>query len=289
MQFSEKVETFLGLHRKNSVRAYKATFKLYGSDPEKATLSSIVKFLKDLRANDRSDATLRRHANAFKSFFNFLLNTGEIDKNPCAGLKYVFPRRQNVQVRPTAYVTWPTMRLVRKTFDTRTREGIRNDAIIAILFAGGLRRSELLALNCGDIQFNDKSEAALVLASTKSGKRQAQNLPEWASRSVSRYLIQRHQEGAVEGDPFIVSYRGRSGRRCSEKTLWRWFTAWFKAVGVKAAPHSARAASATRLHEIGASPKAIQIHLRHATVQSIDPYIKNYDEKTLNPGRMLEP
>jgi integrase/recombinase XerD len=287
MNTEQYITTFLGLHSENTQRVYAMVLTQFGGNVCDATLDDVAAFLKAKRLMGKSDGTVKLYGNALKSFFSYLMARGYRKENPCSALRYVMPSRQHAQVRPTAHITWQQVIKLLKLPDLRTRDGVRDHAIMAILFAGGLRRSELIALNCGDIEAGPDG-STLHLLHTKSGKRQRQALPKWASASVARLIIQRHHEGARNDSALIMAYQKTHGDRVSEKQLYRWFRAWCTEIGIKAAPHAARAAGATRLHEIGVDLLGISKYLRHASTQQAARYVKKFNDETLKPGRKLE-
>lgn len=281
------LKTFLALHAKNTQRAYSQTFEQFGENLLDATLDDVTEFLARKRSDGCADNTIRRHAAALSAFYGYLVARGYRKCNPLTALRYVFPLRQKQQVRPTATITWQQVRRLFSLVNANTPEGVRDHAILACLFAGGLRRSELLALNCGDVVASPDG-ATLRLLRTKSGVSQEQVLPRWAAVSVGRLIIQRHHDGAQNGSALFVSSHGSGGERLSEKSLYRWFRGWCGAIGVRAAPHAARAAAITRLHEIGVDMLGLVKFARHSDTQMIMAYVKKYSDKASQPGKELE-
>lgn len=280
MKLAQEIETFLLLHAKNTRRLYSRTYRDFCADLQSATLDDVVEFLSKKRSGGSSDATLRAHQNALSSLFGYLVARRFRSDNPCNFLRYVFPTRQHVQVRPTAAIPWSAVRELLKNCDLQTESGVRDHAILCLLFGGALRRSELVALNCGDVLVSGDSRS-LLLRRTKSGQRQEQPIPAWAAVSLGRLLIQRHHQGAASSDPLIIS---GTGNRLTDRSLARRFGAWCAAIGLKAAPHAARAAAATRLLDLGYSDRDAARLLRHGDTQQVATYDKRRRSRENHPG-----
>jgi integrase len=238
-----------------------------------------------------ADSTVSQRLAILRRVFRHLIDIGARMGNPIATLKDFIPTRQRVQKRPTKLIPFDLVQRLLDAPSENTKKGIRDRAILAVLFGGGLRRSEALKLNVGDIGESSDGVPFLILRSTKAGQNQEQSLPSWAWQRLLSYLEQRDSEGDGSESPLFVFYYedGRQGGRLSESTLARLYKRYAEESGCgSAAPHSARATAVTMLKELGFEDREVARFLRHSTEQMVRAYDKRGRGPAANPGRQLE-
>lgn len=122
----------------------------------------------------------------------------------------------------------------------------------------------------------------LRLRSTKAGKIQRQPMPRWVEKVVKKLVKQRLKEtnGDQNAPLFVSYYRPKTNQRpMSIRTIRRKFRFYCKLVGIDAAPHSARAAFATRLLRQGHPYEQVSAALRHRTTLMVETYDhRSFDE-----------
>lgn len=247
-----------------------------------ATIKDASEYLTRMIRSSASATVAVRHS-ALSSYFTYLEAIEEVKRNPFRLVKKLLPARQKHQVRPTATLNVKIVRNLLKLPAKNTREGVRDSAIMAALLGGGLRRSEVLKLNLEDIVVTVKGSLIMRLKSTKAGDDSQQVLRGNLAARITALVALRKTEGAENEDPLIICYR--SGRRMSESTLYRLFKAYAKKAGIKAAPHSARAAAITKLLEDGFSLLDVKKFARHAGWHTIE----TYDHRRLNVDKAPQP
>jgi len=141
---------------------------------------------------------------------------------------------------------------------------------------GGLRRSEVVALDIGDYA----PEFGLRRVHGKGGHEAAVPLPEMAKVIVSEYLAKERLGRGSQNPMFVVRYRSRGGvwqeRRMAEHRVWK----IIKVLGRRARltelhPHAFRHASGVELHRrTGGNLRAVQEHLWHADIQATTVYTR---------------
>ena len=112
--------------------------------------------------------------------------------------------------------------LVRKIINTpneKTMQGLRDKLILSLLFAGGLRRSEVANLIMDDVRASEGGTFYLKLRATKSGKDFEQALPLWCSSILIKYLEFRKSEGALSGDKLFMGFAGKNQIKSDNKPL----------------------------------------------------------------------
>ena len=241
-----------------------------------------------------SDNTIALRAANIRKVFSHLIDIGARVGNPMAVIKDSIPARQKTYKRPTKLIPFDKVQEILDVPDRTTKKGVRDRALLAVLFGGGLRRSEALKLNLADIDQAPDGTPYLVLRGTKAGIDQQQSLPPWAWARLLQYLEQRYQDDDCGDDfrerPLFVFYfnNGMVRDRMCDKTLVRIYKRCTKAIGVSgAAPHSARATAVTMLKELGFEDRAVAQFLRHSTTRQVEIYDKRSRGPSTNPGRKL--
>lgn len=121
---------------------------------ETATTKTVLEFVNQVRGRGQgraSDATVSQRFNALNAIYGFLQTQGEIDMNVFKRAKSALSLRQKHQVRPTKLIKSGKIKEAIKSVKLNTQDGVRDAALLSLLFGSGLRRSEALGLNVDDI------------------------------------------------------------------------------------------------------------------------------------------
>ncbi len=298
MNISEVLTPFLSLKEPATERAYSGVIKRLESEyPSwwEMNATQATQYLADLRRRVQLDglptavATLRMYGAALKSIFAHLVRCGVRTDNPFEAAWKAISPRQRGQKRPTELIPFQIVRKMLKAPDLRTEEGVRDAALLAILFGCGLRRCEAAGLNVGDIKIIERSPKvwALTLKQTKAGKRVDVVMNTWVAARVTQLVAQRHGAGAEKSEPlFATNYRG--GSRMDTRTIARTFCYYAQLCGLdRAAPHAARATFATRLAAQGFSEIQIAEALRHSSTGQVHVYVKRAEGLKNAPGKSI--
>jgi site-specific recombinase XerD len=272
----EAENLFLETKVANTRRAYKAAleqFKAFGGSRRSSTKDAL-EFVILLQSRGASWATVRSRLGAIAAYFDFLIALNAADRNPIRDVRPLIPKRQRRQVRPTATLEPDAVRTILEAPARDTKTGIRNAALLASMFGGGLRRSEAMMLNVGDIEVTPEACLVLRLQQTKAGITQYQTIGPAFAETVSALIAQRKTSGAKNDSPLFCFYYqdGRPGRRLSGETIYKIFKRYAQAAGKEAAPHSARAAAITQLLRQGASLLDVRRFSRHTWLDSLNAY-----------------
>ncbi|RMD86971.1 MAG: hypothetical protein D6808_02285 [Candidatus Dadabacteria bacterium] len=243
-----------------------------------------------------TNSTIRKKIAALRRIYRVAISAGLYNKpNPFASESVKLPSAQSGQKRPTEMVDFNMVSKIISLPDEDTPKGLRDKAILAVLFGGGLRRSEAAALRIGDVRKTAKGTVYLVLRSTKSGKDANQALPPWAAKIVLRQVSERLQRGAKSGDYLFVSFRGKGGSvetkaPISHSGIYKLFKRYCHAAGIKnfVSPHSARATSITKLLDEGLSHREVLEFSRHSSIQMVEIYDKRRYSVDESPAKKLD-
>jgi integrase/recombinase XerD len=215
--------------------------------------------------------TASRVTSALVSFFRFLAAEGSIPMDPTA-------RLEHPKVPPRLPGDVLTLKEVERLFHAcqrTTATGLRDRAILEVLYAAGLRRNELRDLDLSDLTHEERE---LVVREGKGGKGRVLPLTRSAYHAVMDYvergrpaLARNHEDSACA---LFLSSRG--GRRLSEDGI----ASLLKVLGRAAAlarplkPHTLRRSFATHLLQGGANLRTIQLLLGHASLNTTALYLK---------------
>jgi integrase/recombinase XerD len=240
-----------------------------------ATVETPVHYLSMLGSPSRGHrialrpTTLRRRAASLRGFYRFCYAEGLIDTD-LAG-RFDVPRQP--RLLPEVLTIDEVDRLLQVRGD-HTPEGIRDRALLELLYASGLRISEAVGLDRDDIDLDD----ALVRVVGKGDRERQVPVGEvavaWLGRYVSEvrpgWLDKRHVENR-RGGPLFLSVRGD---RLDRRRAWEMLVAAARSAGLNdgVSPHTLRHSFATHLLEGGADLRIVQELLGHASINTTQLY-----------------
>jgi integrase/recombinase XerD len=243
-----------------------------------------------------SNATIAKKFAALRRLYRVLIAADiGVRQNPFDTDRVPAPSLRAGQKRPTEMVVFSLVQTIISLPDIKTPRGLRDRAILAILFGGGLRRSELCQIRLGDIKRSQQGTVYVHLRATKAKRDADQALPEWAVDPLLQLLDQRISSGASSGDYLFQSYAGRGGNSptphaLSDKAVYRVFKHYcaLAGAGPHLTPHSARATAITKLLSDGVPHREVQEFSRHSSVAMVEVYDKRRLSIEQNPGRKLK-
>lgn len=218
---------------------------------------SIIAFLSKLKTVGYASASMCRALIAIKVFFRFLVREGVIEANPALYLES--PKLW--QLIPEVLTCSEVERLLKQP-NTTTKEGARDRAILEVLYASGLRVSELCSLDLYSI------DDTTLRVMGKGSKERIVPLGEEALSSVDHYL--RFRDGEEQQALFI----SKGGKRIDRISVWRMIKSHAREAEIKKniSPHTLRHSFATHLLDNGADLRIIQEMLGHANISSTERY-----------------
>ncbi|NQW02775.1 MAG: tyrosine recombinase, partial [Acidobacteria bacterium] len=229
---------------------------------DRAALEASVR---DVMMSGLSPTSTARFVAAVRGLFRYLRLRGEISENPADDLH-----------APRAFLSLPAFlsladvdRLLEAP-DVATHGGLRDRALIEVLYATGLRVSELVSLRLTDVQI----ERGYVQCLGKGRKERIVPLGDEASSWVRRYLNETRPALVTKTDPPWLFVSQRGARRLSRGSFWKILKNYGEAAGITAhlSPHVLRHSFATHLLERGADLRAIQTMLGHADLTTTQIY-----------------
>ncbi len=257
-----------GLAR-NSVAAYRRDLEglarlVEGRGLAAATQDDLLLALRKMRTAGRSPRSVARWLVAVRGFYAWLAHEGEITENPAARLE-----------PPKVWKTLPKVldgadveRLIQAP-DRAEPRGARDAAMLEVLYATGLRASELVGLRLHDLHL----DAGYLRCVGKGSKERVVPLGSVANAALRDYLASARPAllSGRRADAVFVSSRGTPLTR---QGFWKLLKAHGRRAGIRTtlSPHVVRHSFATHLLENGADLRAVQMLLGHADISTTQIY-----------------
>ena len=236
---------------------------------------AIRSYLAHLARKKLSRASIARHLSALRSFFKYLMREGEVDANPARAV--ATPRRE--KHLPSVLQTSEIASLF-EVPDLSSPLGIRDRAWLELLYASGLRISELVGIDIDDIELR----ARLVKVRGKGSKERIVPFGTKAEEAIRAYLEVR----SADEDALFVNYRGQ---RITVRSVRRLFSRYVREASLRAgiSPHTLRHSFATHLLNAGADLRAIQELLGHASLSTTQKYTHLADWQLIEVYKKAHP
>jgi integrase/recombinase XerC len=261
----------------HTVRAYRGDVtvllhhlqRLGLTTPDQVDLSSVRSWLANQQTRGQARATLQRRAAAARVFFGWLQQTGRIPTNPAATLRS--PKAVRL-LPPTLDRAEAQRMLARATASAEEAggpAGLRDVAILEVLYASGIRVSELCGLDVGDLDRDRR--VVRVLGKGDKERTVPMGAPAW--RALDVWLdVGRRQLATVESG--AAAFIGEQGRRIDQRVVRRIVHRALRSVdgAPDLGPHGLRHAMATHLLEGGADLRSVQEILGHASLATTQIY-----------------
>ena len=247
---------------------------------EDVTRDRLMSFLVHLGDTGLSTRSVARHVSAVRGFFGFLLEDEFIELDPAETL-----RAPSWGTKLPITLSLDEVEALIEAPDLDHPRGLRDRAMLEVLYATGIRVSELCGLQLGDL----REDAQFVLVQGKGSKQRLVPLGSKAMEALGAYL--RHARGALPGSPGQALFPGPSGRPLRRQTLWKIIRGHARDAGITKplSPHKLRHSFATHLLERGADLRAVQALLGHADISTTQIYTHVTRERLLDIHRKAHP
>ncbi|MBU1904405.1 MAG: site-specific tyrosine recombinase XerD [Proteobacteria bacterium] len=254
----------------NTIRAYSRDLTMLarfleksGITPLEVSQDRIGEYVRTLRKN-LSARSVARNISATKMFFRFLVSEGHIRENPARLLETPRLARKLPDVLSMAEVE----RLLAQP-DAATARGKRDHAMLELLYATGLRVSELIGLKVLNINL----ESGYVRTMGKGSKERLVPIGGKAIEAVSGYLSNGRFE-LLRGANLPYLFLNFRGRPLTRQGFWKIIKKYGKEAGIRkeVTPHSLRHSFASHLLEAGADLRSVQIMLGHEDISTTQIY-----------------
>jgi integrase/recombinase XerC len=224
---------------------------------------TIRSYLASLSRRKLSRATAARHLSALRTFFKYLVREDVVEANPARSV--TTPKREK---HLPAVLQTSDVALLLEQPDTSTTLGTRDAAWLELLYASGLRISELVGIDIDDLEMR----ARLVKVRGKGSKERIVPFGSKAEAALRAYLAVRGELARdVEEQAVFLNFRGA---RITTRSVRRLFEGYVRDASLRAgvSPHTLRHSFATHLLNAGADLRGIQELLGHASLSTTQKY-----------------
>ena len=269
---------------RNTIEAYRRDLEHFGDHvharktrPEDADASALRGYFDELAAAGMSPRTAARRLSALKQFFRFLFAEGVRADDPSATIDTPRPGRPLPKYLSEDEVT----RLLQAASERKNANGLRLAALLEVLYATGLRVSELVGLPVSAIT----RDGRMLIVLGKGGKERMVPMTEPATLAVQAYLgvRDRYLYGAASrlGSPWLFPSRSGEGHltRVRFGQLLKELAAEAGLAPARVSPHVLRHSFASHLLAHGADLRSLQQMLGHADISTTQIYTHILDER----------
>ena len=260
----------------NTLQSYKRDITQYQEYIDKNSLNylkitneDIDKYFDYLKTMNKKTSTISRNLATIRSFYQFLLRTKKVKKDPTIGV-----RSPKVEKKVPNILTSKEVELLLEQPKTIDLKGIRDKAMLEFAYATGMRVTEIISLNLSDVNL----EQGYVVVNSGLKKR---NIP---LGSISLKALKDYVEKArpilIRDENVTALFVNINGKRLTRQGFWK-IVKFYKEqahISKDITPHVLRHSFATHLLQNGADLKAIQTMLGHSDISSTQVYMQFQNE-----------
>ncbi|MEW6408836.1 MAG: site-specific tyrosine recombinase XerD [Nitrospirota bacterium] len=255
-----------GLSR-NTILSYKRDIKKYLTflkGIKKLKRADVITFLYHLKEDGLAPPSIARMLSAIKGFHRFLISEGYTKDNPTEDMET--PRKWSNLPR---FLNIEDINNILEKPDINKPLGIRDRAMLEVLYASGLRVSELVGMRVNDINL----EANYLIAYGKGSKERVVPIGEQASKWVKEYMSSSRPK-LLKGKQSQSLFVGQGGRTLTRQRFWQTIKKYAHSSGIRdhVSPHVIRHSFATHLLQGGADLRSVQIMLGHSAISTTQIY-----------------
>lgn len=256
----------------NTLEAYSRDLVKYAEFAQNAGIKAVkdincddvVSYLGNLRKSGLMANSVNRGLAALRGFYKYLIRENIVAENPVANIELA-----RVWMRLPDTLSMEEMNLLLRQPDTKDFSGIRDKAMLELMYATGIRVSELISLTINSINW----QVGYLTTVGKGNKERIVPIGKAAIDSLNRYVIDIRQKFLKESTSNIL-FLNRYGRGLTRQGFWKILKKYVNKAGLqkKVHPHTFRHSFATHLLEGGADLRSVQVMLGHADISTTQIY-----------------
>ena len=254
---------------KRDILEYKDYINENGLNYLKISDEDITDYLSSMKKANKKTSTISRNLATVRSFYQFLVKTKKIKKDPTIGVK-----SPKVEKKAPSILSSKEVELLLDQPKAVDLKGIRDKAMLEFAYATGMRVTEIISLNVSDVNL----EESYVICNSGYKKR---TIP---LGSISLKALQEYVEKArpilIKNDDTVALFVNINGKRLTRQGFWK-IVKYYKEqahIDKEITPGVLRHSFATHLLQNGADLKAIQTMLGHSDISSTQVYMQFQDE-----------
>jgi len=257
----------------NSMKAYSRDVEEFGEflntrqifDYKDARSADVAAYLLALKNEKKSASTVNRKLASVRAFYGFLKDQREIDTNPASQIK-----APKIEKKPIEYLEIEQVEVLLQQPDESTL-GMRDRAILELLYATGIRAGELAAVNMADINLR----IGYITCSGEFGKARIIPLGRPARNALETYIYDSRPMLVRENTEETALFVNYNGHRLTRQGIWKLLKEYGEACGLgeKLTPQTLRNSFAVHMIQNGADLKSLQELLGHEDVTATQAYL----------------
>lgn len=234
-------------------------------DPAEVGNTTILDYVRRLEMLKKSESTIIRTIASIRCFYHFMEDRGYVPENPVQKIQM---KKQKKKLPPV--LSSREIELLLKQPNPRELKGCRDRAMLELLYATGIRVTELVDLNVQDINLPN---ATLICGKGKPNERMVP-VYSTAVSAVSTYIL-KVRASIVSSESGQALFTNLNGKRLTRQGFWKIVKQYAEQAGItkEITPHTLRHSFALHLLENGADLKDIQAMLGHADISSTQVYV----------------
>ncbi len=239
------------------------------TDPRAVDLDTIAAYLSSLGKAGIGARSAARHLSALRGFFRFLVRERAIEADPTAIVD-----RPRIRRKLPVWLDHDEVERLLAAPDDSTPRGIRDRAMLQLMYAAGLRVSELVGLRLAALDLR----RGLVSVVGKGGKARLVPIGEVAMTALEAWL--RDVRPGLVGPTETLVFVSPRGRAFTRQGFWKLVQRYARGVGINKpiSPHKLRHSFATHLLQGGADLRSVQAMLGHADISTTEIYTHVADD-----------
>lgn len=252
----------------------------FPNDIKTATEADIDAYIRHLKSRGKAVSTIARNISALHAFFHFLCRQGVLTQDPTEGVK-----KPKAEKRLPVILTTEEVEQLLMQPDTTTRKGCRDKAMLELLYATGMKVSELCNLNVDAVKLRRG-----LLTCTFGGRSRMIPIGRPAVAAISEYIKNVRPYLLAGRDDFAL-FLSVNGTRISRQGFWKLIKAYKEKAGIDKdlTPHMLRHSFAAHLLENGADLSSIQEMMGFSDISSTAVYTKIVENKILDVYKKTHP
>ena len=240
----------------------------------------IGSYLKYLQKSNKKSSTISRSLASIRSFYQYLLRTKVITKDPTDGIQ-----SPKIEKKAPSVLSSQEVELLLEQPSTEDLKGMRDKAMLEFAYATGMRVTEIISLDIDSVNLDQ----GFVVC--KNGAKQ-RNIPLGTmSIKEKKDKIEKARPIIIKDDSIKALFVNINGKRLTRQGFWK-IVKYYKEqahISKEITPHVLRHSFATHLLQNGADLKAIQTMLGHSDISSTQVYMQFQDESIKNIYRKAHP
>ena len=239
----------------------------------------LVGLLTRLKDEGKSDASIARLMSSVRGFFKFAMTEKLIKRDPTAYMS----TRKAWQTLPR-FLTQDEVDKLLEQPDLNDDAGVRDRAMLELLYATGLRVSELVSLRMADVEL----EAGSLSCFGKGSKQRRIPIGRSSIHFLKNYFAARQR--MLEGNRSDLLFVERNGNPITRQKFWKIITRYGESAGLgHVTPHMLRHSFATALIENGADLRSVQMMLGHSNINTTQVYTHVTNERLKSAYKQFHP